>query len=738
MKRIAALLFAGLCLLAARGAVAVELGDLEVGSLRGEALMARIALPGLPEGGEEGLKVGLGGVEDFARAGIERPAHLDSLEFRIVMDGPGPPHVMVIGRDPIDSPFVSFVVEAVWAEGRTLREYTVRLDSAPPHGVASYGPVRETDTLWLLAGRHRPEGVSVQRMMLAMLAANPHAFVFENVNALREGAVLAIPGLHRIGGTDDKAAAMEEVRRQNEAWQIRFPTLPAGAASPGPASPEAVRGEDPAPPPSREADAAPGGVEAVAEAPEASDARLRVITPGTGEEPGADLAEKLRAELALALEEADSKRQEVSDLGARLDEADQLIADLQRLVALKDDDIAGLQRRLAAEVEAAAEARSEARLQARVAARAQEEARAQAEAADLARAEARARTEAASAARAEAAESAAIGAGAGTAAPGPAAEPEGEIGASRAGEEAEGAGTAREEGRSTAPEGEPAAARSSLDALEELLGFSPVVGGVGLVGVILILGGLVALMRRRGAGREYDEAHDLSDEDEASADPWGDEQSPGDESLAGESPELRDGVASGVPEERVPASASRRTGREPDVDDFEIGIDPDEDVTRAFEEELGSDPDFDREASDLVSALEAVDEPGPGRPSSRPSFDTEALGDSGPPPLAGDERASRGFGPGPLAGLPEGGQERGGARREARPGNGGGGDGGAALILGEGLTGEIDEFQTKLDLAQTYIDMEDFEDARALLREVQADGGIEQRAIARYLAGKLP
>ena len=63
---------------------------------------------------------------------------------------------------------------------------------------------------------------------------------------------------------------------------------------------------------------------------------------------------------------------------------------------------------------------------------------------------------------------------------------------------------------------------------------------------------------------------------------------------------------------------------------------------------------------------------------------------------------------------------------------------GAVFGTGESLAGDIDELQTKLDLAQTYIDMEDFEGARTLLREVQAEGGLEQRAIARYLSGKLP
>lgn len=728
MKRVAALLFAGLCLIAAPGAVAVDLGDVEVGSLRGEPLMVRIALPGLPEGGEEGLRVGLGGVEDFLRAGIERPAHLDSLQFRIVTDGPEPPYVMVLGHDPIDAPSVSFLVEAVWAGGRVLREYTVPLDSAPPRDVVSYGPIRETDTLWSLARRYRPEGISVQRMMLAVLAANPHAFTIGNVNALREGAVLDIPGRERIG-SDDKAAAMQAVRHHNEAWQVRFPTLPGVAASPEPSSPERASDEVPAPPPDPEAKEVPRVAEAIAPAPEASEARLRVITPGTGEEPGSELGQKLRVELALALEEADSRRQEVSELSARLDEADQLIADLYRLVALKDDDIAGLQRRLAAEVEAATEARNEALLQARVAVRAQEEAKAQAEAADLARAEA-----------AELA--AAIEPDAGRAAPEPAAEPEEEREVPRpdVGEEAQRASAVGDDGPGAAPEEDPGAALSSLEALEERLGFSPVVGGVGLVGVILILGGLVALMRRRGAGREYGEEHDLADEDGTSDDAWDDEESPADESLAGESTERRDGAASasGGPDERAPVPALRRSGREPAVDEFDIGIDRGEDVTRAFEEDLASGADFDRETKDLVSALGSDDGSDPGRSPLRAPPDAAPVGDSRLPPATGEERASRGRGPGSLADLPETRREHDGARRGASSSNGERGEDGAALIAGEFLAGEIDEVQTKLDLAQTYIDMEDFEDARTLLREAQAEGDIEQRAIARYLSGKLP
>lgn len=85
--------------------------------------------------------------------------------------------------------------------------------SAGPHG-----PVTATDTLWSLAERFRPdETVSVQRMMLALLEANPEAFTVQNVNALKVGAVLRIPTREEIG-PDAKAEALAEVSRQHAEW----------------------------------------------------------------------------------------------------------------------------------------------------------------------------------------------------------------------------------------------------------------------------------------------------------------------------------------------------------------------------------------------------------------------------------------------------------------------------------------------------------------------------------------
>ncbi len=610
MKRLAMMLVAGLWLAAAGRGLALELGDIEVGSLRGEPLMARIALIDLAGARAGELKVGLGGPEAFARAGIERLDHLLSLEFEVVAEGAEPPHIMIRGRDPVDSPSATFLVEAVGPSGRTLREYTVLLDAAPRRRVSFYGPVRSTDTLWSLAGTYRSEDVSVQRMMLAMLALNPHAFSIANVNALRKGAILEIPAPERIG-PDDKASAIREVHRQNEAWKAYFGSAGGQAAAADIEAPGSGGAEVAAPTPSESApDAAAQSREGDGEA---RDAELRVVVPASAESTDSDRQQALRAELDLALEEADSKGQELVELNARLDEAEQLIVDLQRLVHLKDDDIAALAGRLAAEAEAAEQARAEAAAQARTAALARAEAVAQAEAAARAREEAAMHAEAAAALRREVAEPATLA----SALDPPLAErPQDE--------------------REAGPAG-LAALPDLLRSLEDELGFSPVVGGVGLVGVILILGGLISLMRRRGSAAED------PDEEESSA--RGDTVSnlqAMDRVLEKEGVGLGDGDASSSPAKRTSRDRRGPLGEATEVEDFDIGID-----------------------TDAPEGLAAVE--------------TE-----------------------------------------------------------EDLTGDVDEFQTKLDLAQTYIDMEDFDNARVLLREVQAEGDLEQRAIARYLAGKIP
>ncbi|MCY4469269.1 MAG: LysM peptidoglycan-binding domain-containing protein, partial [Thiotrichales bacterium] len=212
-------------------------------------------------------------------------------------------------------------------------------DAAPasPSGSSAneYGPVKKSDTLWSIAARLRPDrSISVQRMMLAILETNPEAFEFSNVNALNAGTTLRIPARDEIG-PDELTAAIAEVQRQHSAWaEYRQGTR----TTPTPAT------ATPAPAPG-DSETEPAG-------------RVEVVSPeatATDRDEGAGV-EALRRELALAMEEADAGRQENDELKLRLADAETHIRELNQLVALKNQEIAALQAELETQAETAPQA----------------------------------------------------------------------------------------------------------------------------------------------------------------------------------------------------------------------------------------------------------------------------------------------------------------------------------------------------------------------------------------------
>lgn len=107
---------------------ALGLGAVDVQSSLNQPLSARIPLyPANPEEIET-LTVSLASVEAFQRAGVDRPFSLTQLRFQVVRGDN--PHVRVFTEQPVKEPFLDFLIEADWAKGRLVREFTLLLD--PP------------------------------------------------------------------------------------------------------------------------------------------------------------------------------------------------------------------------------------------------------------------------------------------------------------------------------------------------------------------------------------------------------------------------------------------------------------------------------------------------------------------------------------------------------------------------------------------------------------------------------
>lgn len=362
----------------------VGLGEADLRSALNQPLDARIELVSPTQQELEALRVSLASPEHFERYGLERTAMHTRLRFQLVEEGDGA-YIHVTTQDPVREPFVSFLVEARWASGRLLREYTFLLDpptygpdeadeaDQPRRAVRSereperetqresrpaesqqeqatepesgseagreertvrtdtrrpsaddsrqtggqYGPIRRNETLWNIADRLRPSGVSINRMMIALFQANPGAFD-DNINHLREGAVLRVPEQSEIESVS-VAQANRQVAQQNESWRgARTRTADTG-------TPEREQQDE-----------------------------LRLVAPGDedaeGVGVGTDDASERVAQLESELEDIQAAQQETAEeneeLSSRVSELQTELEEQRRLVELKDEQLASLQQRV--------------------------------------------------------------------------------------------------------------------------------------------------------------------------------------------------------------------------------------------------------------------------------------------------------------------------------------------------------------------------------------------------------
>lgn len=351
------------------GVSALGLGNIQLNSGLNQPFDAKIELLSPTASELDSLTVSLATVEAFERAGIDRAFVLGSLRFEIQQGDSGQDFVHVTSREPLREPFLNFLIEASWANGRLYRKYTVLLDppldapyagrpvtantasesasannsiSAEPTGSDfsgnEVGPIAASETLWSVASRVRPDSsVTVNQMMLALFRVNPDAFIRNNINGLMQGQILRVPELGDINSTS-YAAAVEEVRSQNALWEdIR------GSVASTPVERPVSTSSEPA------SQATPADSVSVSAADTGSE--LRLLAPGdrgtiAGQATSATMTANADAGLGLMNEQVESLTSENSELRSRLTESETIIEDLKRLIDLKDDELATLQQQM--------------------------------------------------------------------------------------------------------------------------------------------------------------------------------------------------------------------------------------------------------------------------------------------------------------------------------------------------------------------------------------------------------
>lgn len=385
MKKMLRLPVALALALGASNAFALGLGQVQVKSSLNQPLLAEIPILENAPGEAAELQIRLASAESFARIGLERPSGslIAALQFTVVQGSNGRPVIRITTDKRINDPFLGLLIEAEWARGKLLREYTLLLDppvavpsratpsqttalpqgdvrpapaeslaTPPPMPAArpgasgsttapaarpvaapslvpgeSYGPVNEGDSVWRIASRAIPDSsININQMMIALQRANPDAFIGGNINRLRTGAVLRIP-------SRDEALAV----RPGEAAQLLRDQSSDGASLQPVESTAATR-------PTAHAPAA---------AP--ADSRLAIVpprgdTPATAAQSGAAAGgqgAELRADLARAREQSEAAAQENRELRTRVQELEKIRGDSERLLELRNSELQALQQRLA-------------------------------------------------------------------------------------------------------------------------------------------------------------------------------------------------------------------------------------------------------------------------------------------------------------------------------------------------------------------------------------------------------
>lgn len=356
----------------------VGLGQLELESALNQEFSAEIELTNVRGLEPEEIRPGLASQEDFERVGIDRGYLLTDLRFDVIRNDAGNMAVKITSTRAIVEPYLNFLVEVLWPNGRILREYTVLLDppvfgqggveristpstsqaAAPssrpaqqqstqperrepeppartpsrrPTPVASmdeYGMTGPGDTLWAIALETRPDNsISVQQMMLALKRANPDAFINDNINLLKAGYVLRVPDAGDIN-RETFESAVARVEQDNQAFQ-------------------SYRGGSNTTAAQRDASPRRTGSGDTSGASSQGELRLVASDDSAGERAGAGGAsrqevQQLENQLSVAEEDLDRARRNNNELNTRLTDLEDQIETLNEIVKLKDDQLAAL------------------------------------------------------------------------------------------------------------------------------------------------------------------------------------------------------------------------------------------------------------------------------------------------------------------------------------------------------------------------------------------------------------
>ena len=400
MVRKLALSLAVAAAITAGQANALGLGEIRVNSALNEPLDADIRLVQVRDLSPLQIMPRMADVDEFSLAGLSKSRFLSDVKFQVKIEPDGSGSIHVTSSVPVQEPFLSFLMEVNWPNGRLVREYTLLLDppvfdpapvtttisapsalqqpaapkpvSAPtqakPKTTANIKTnmggsevfVNNNDTLYVLAKNNRPASdISIEQMMIAMQRKNPQIFPTGNINVMRAGKVMQIPTAEEARALTRKQA-IAEAARQTAEWKagrraatakkeepakpVDTPAEASGTAEGAPGTEADSQLKIVTAEPQAEAETEVSSEAAPDEEVSAEEAlSVAEAEPGAREMELMQRNEELENRLLMTQESVDKVSRENADLGEKLDSIQEQLVAMQRLIELKDQQMAALQ-----------------------------------------------------------------------------------------------------------------------------------------------------------------------------------------------------------------------------------------------------------------------------------------------------------------------------------------------------------------------------------------------------------
>jgi pilus assembly protein FimV len=353
---------------------ALELGELTSQSNLDEPYRGKIELSDVGALTSDDILIRLGSESEFRQAGFAPTRVLSQLKFEVAREN-GDLVVTVSSDQQLLVDELHFILAARWPSGQVVREYQTPLNqsalvekaqeevvqaapvSAAPATTGDSGAVfrdattsaerlspkgqlgvEKGNTLWSIAGQNRPTNqLTIYQTMMAIQALNKDAFYSENINLLKEGAILRLPTQDQIA-LFNRTTSQQEFQRQHEAWMALKATNKGSTVEQAQLNTQAEA--------KSAANSSDVGEDKLTLSSGQSLLAEETASSNTGEGNSATL-DALQTELSASQEMLDKEQREKGELSSQLGELNEQLATLERLISLKDKQLADLQQQFA-------------------------------------------------------------------------------------------------------------------------------------------------------------------------------------------------------------------------------------------------------------------------------------------------------------------------------------------------------------------------------------------------------